>query len=491
MSTRSFGSVITVVAVLVAAGEPAAAAQIQGVRCRKIIARSFAALIGTSTQYLATCHARARAGRDCNVLAGVASYERARERAKGVVNAFCSADDPARQNFTQQAGDLVQPLADFVRNRLEESGRTLQSISALPSGSAGRARRRCTRAIGRAREQIVQRMLHDSVRCETAVDRTATELGEIAGSCVGEADRTSSDWQTRVRRACAGVASADVGSCDPLPSCIVSSVQATGMALAHDVYGIPPDKRDDLCGNGVLDSGEKCDDGNRDDNDGCTNACRLATCGDGITETGVEQCDDGNNDDTDGCTPQCTLTYCGDGVVRKGVEECDDGAMNGTPGDVCESDCKFVSVTCPASGHLTATATLEPAKNGSTSTNVSGLTTELTYPSGLSIPGSGPLPVGDPTDPTTNPKLLDLDLYAGLVYFVDTDTLLRTLVTISGTIPLGTALPYEQAIFDCTPGDAFTAAALACHVTDAANNLGVTIDSSLWPDCGVVLTVGP
>ena len=34
----------------------------------------------------------------------------------------------------------------------------------------------------------------------------------------------------------------------------------------------------DVCGNGDLEEGEECDDGNLDENDGCTNECRVGTC---------------------------------------------------------------------------------------------------------------------------------------------------------------------------------------------------------------------
>jgi cysteine-rich repeat protein len=58
------------------------------------------------------------------------------------------------------------------------------------------------------------------------------------------------------------------------------------------------------CGNGVLDPGEECDDGNVDPNDGCTSSCTL--CGNGIV-TPPEQCDDGNNAGGDGCTADCRI----------------------------------------------------------------------------------------------------------------------------------------------------------------------------------------
>ncbi len=63
------------------------------------------------------------------------------------------------------------------------------------------------------------------------------------------------------------------------------------------------------CGNGTIDSGEACDDGNISDCDGCSGDCRRrdGVCGDGIQEC-AEQCDDGNSSDGDGCEADCTPT---------------------------------------------------------------------------------------------------------------------------------------------------------------------------------------
>jgi cysteine-rich repeat protein len=97
----------------------------------------------------------------------------------------------------------------------------------------------------------------------------------------------------------------------------------------------------DLCGNGKLDAGEACDDGNKDDTDGCLSWCKKATCGDGQLYKGVEQCDDGNSKNEDGCTSQCKKATCGDGFVQKGVEACDDG--NNKDGDGCSATCKIVT----------------------------------------------------------------------------------------------------------------------------------------------------
>ena len=126
------------------------------------------------------------------------------------------------------------------------------------------------------------------------------------------------------------------------------------------------------CGNGILEPnyGEKCDDGNTNNGDGCnaicqieagwqcpipgqaciacgTNACDagpVGYCGDGIVETGEEcDCGDGtvvvplncpapNEEDRyGGCTTGCTWgPRCGDGVVQMNYgEQCDLGSQNG------------------------------------------------------------------------------------------------------------------------------------------------------------------
>jgi cysteine-rich repeat protein len=60
-------------------------------------------------------------------------------------------------------------------------------------------------------------------------------------------------------------------------------------------------------------------------------------CGNGIKEV-TEECDDGNTTSCDGCSATCKIESCGDGVVQCG-EQCDDGPLNGTPGDRCSVTC--------------------------------------------------------------------------------------------------------------------------------------------------------
>jgi cysteine-rich repeat protein len=84
-----------------------------------------------------------------------------------------------------------------------------------------------------------------------------------------------------------------------------------------------------VCGNGLRESRETCDDGNREFGDGCSSECLKETiCGDGILEKG-EACDDGSgNSDMapDACRTDCRFSFCGDGVKDE-TESCDGGEL--------------------------------------------------------------------------------------------------------------------------------------------------------------------
>lgn len=132
------------------------------------------------------------------------------------------------------------------------------------------------------------------------------------------------------------------------------------------------------CGNGVLESGELCDDANVDDDDGCSADCstvdpnyfctegeqcvRIVTCGNGVIE-GDEACDDNNTESGDGCTAECdeieegfscvkpgepcvVLPVCGNGAREQG-EQCDDA--NTDDDDGCSAVCEVEpGYFCPA-----------------------------------------------------------------------------------------------------------------------------------------------
>lgn len=60
------------------------------------------------------------------------------------------------------------------------------------------------------------------------------------------------------------------------------------------------------CGNGLVELGEECDDGNLVDGDRCDRSCHIESCGDGLLQ-GLEYCDDGNTVNGDGCSATCQI----------------------------------------------------------------------------------------------------------------------------------------------------------------------------------------
>jgi cysteine-rich repeat protein len=73
------------------------------------------------------------------------------------------------------------------------------------------------------------------------------------------------------------------------------------------------------------------------DTDDCTNACQMASCGDGVLWEGVEICDDGNLANNDMCPGSCAPAFCGDGYTLSMMEQCDDANM--VDDDFCHNDC--------------------------------------------------------------------------------------------------------------------------------------------------------
>ncbi|MFQ5512100.1 MAG: right-handed parallel beta-helix repeat-containing protein [Candidatus Krumholzibacteriia bacterium] len=108
----------------------------------------------------------------------------------------------------------------------------------------------------------------------------------------------------------------------------VSGVGETDLDGSTRISGFTVDAGADeaSCGDGVIDPGEECDDGNPVNGDGCDSNCRYTSCGNGVATAG-EDCDDGNTVDGDCCAGDCVFEVqgapCSDGEVCSLIDRCD------------------------------------------------------------------------------------------------------------------------------------------------------------------------
>ncbi len=135
------------------------------------------------------------------------------------------------------------------------------------------------------------------------------------------------------------------GSDDGTP-CVVDSDCDSGICSAYE-YDLT---RTRICGD--FDEGTPCEwqdwisvdsDGDGIDDEECLGA---GVCGNGILE-GNEECDDGNDSNNDECTNECLFNVCGDAKQYIGVESCDYGVSNGIPCEApYEGTCNYCTATC-------------------------------------------------------------------------------------------------------------------------------------------------
>src|SRR5262249_2761034 len=297
----------------------------------------------------------------------------------------CQASNPVLQNYPPTAisgtgasasvvlaSDVLGPV---VLSTVGASGAQLQGSGAVTQKAA----RSCQNAIGRVRTKIVRHVVGNATACQEAIDQRSTTFAAIDPSCLEKAGGRFADEMRKLKKACRRIDAATVGSCANLPGCVRDSAIATGRVLARTVYGGPT-----ACGNGVLELGEACDDGNADNTDACTTACKPAVCGDGYVEAGVEECDDGNFFNTDSCLNDCKVPSCGDGMVN-GNEECDDG--NTDPNDGCVNCMN--ALTCSGAPVTASVQLFDPSVATMVASNLAGFRINLGYPAGLGIPGTG------------------------------------------------------------------------------------------------------
>jgi hypothetical protein len=178
-------------------------------------------------------------------------------------------------------------------------------------------------------------------------DEPTTGIPCLVGSvgCECTLGGTCDDGLTCERGFCVALCNVGAEGCP----CTAGGACDSGLAceVGTCVEGFSPpcpegQNADDCCGDGVLDELEDCDMGSgNSDNGECTSRCRIATCGDGVVQVGVEACDGDK-----ACTAECTLKSCGNGVIDDPREWCEpDGSGDPECTDLCTDARKIIFVS--------------------------------------------------------------------------------------------------------------------------------------------------
>ena len=238
-----------------AAADPLASSR----KCRAAIAAGTAKIVALQLKLVDACHVRRTAGKHPGaclplVLADPKGRVAAAEaKIRTAIDKACRPGDPVRDNFS--AGLVAAALLPHVRELLGASAAALQGAPVL---AGDKPAAKCHAAIGKARSALVARVLKDATTCQKARDKRATSFGPLADACVLDPAKMVAKAAASVAKACrrkdgTPITGADVGSCDPLPGCVVDAAIATGRAVAAAAYARPS-----ACGDGIRAADESC-----------------------------------------------------------------------------------------------------------------------------------------------------------------------------------------------------------------------------------------
>lgn len=247
--------------------------------CRGAIGKSLGKLAKTGFKSADSCHKTAdKAGGPSGACNNAATfdtggkYAAAKTKVTAAIDARCLSGDPVLNNYDGMSaeGAVYPRLEDEIASN---SGILLGSMDLMQDKSKAK----CVEEIAKARTSIIAEILKGAAKCQSGVDKTATTFGTLAASCEADpsfgAPKGTPKATAKIPASCGALTGADVGSCDPLPGCVVDSAKASGQVLAREFYESISGAG--ACGNSIVDPGEQCDGGTA-----CNGACEFTygTC---------------------------------------------------------------------------------------------------------------------------------------------------------------------------------------------------------------------
>ena len=173
-----------------------------------------------------------------------------------------------------------------------------------------------------------------------------TDCWAARATCEGPAQKV----QKACVATCSRAETASVKRCDPSDTACLTAAQAAFTACKGACtqqtapmfadcanafgacVGVCPNLSDGLCGNGTLDAGEQCDDGNTVSGDCCSAGCKFELSGSACTSDG-NVCTDDLCDGKGACQHTANTASCDDGHFCTVGDTCQNGSCQGTARD--------------------------------------------------------------------------------------------------------------------------------------------------------------
>jgi cysteine-rich repeat protein len=161
-------------------------------------------------------------------------------------------------------------------------------------------------------------------------------------------------------------------TCEAAPSTTTTSTSLVSTTTSTSTTTIPLP----VCGNGLVEPGEDCDDGNEQDGDCCSSTCQAeaagATCGPSPTQCSVRQCDGAG-----GCATVLLPngTPCNDGDICTEGDRCDQGGVcvgQGGPDSDGDGECDRKEIECGCDPNDAREGCLLPNRLGGQTGNKAG-----------------------------------------------------------------------------------------------------------------------
>ncbi len=217
------------------------------------------------------------------------SYASAKSNGMTAINAKCPSGEPVLGNYDNNdpVGAVFPEIEGALSgNQLGTAGNENLSMNNPPDLAA---RVKCVEAIVKAEAGIVKEIVLGGTKCQKAKDKTASSFGPLDSSCLLTGTNSVPKATAAINKVCTGLDPAAIGTCSPLPDCATSNTVTAAQDIVQAIYF--KKAAASTCGNGIVESGEQCDDGanNGQPGDLCNAKCEslAETCGPGTTAGGT------------------------------------------------------------------------------------------------------------------------------------------------------------------------------------------------------------